>query len=257
MKDSLVVSNLNYGILHDVSFSLGKNTLNALIGKSASGKTTLLNCMAGLHNFTGNIILDGNVITKSAKNKIDISFFTPLFTELKGTAIENIIEPLNNLDLDNKTINKRVDDISEKLGIQDLLYQDVETLSYSEKKMIRAAQTLIIKSDLILLDNIFDSLDYNYKNKLIKYLKSIDNSIIIFTTNDSEDLMIADNIIILNGGKVIENDTKEHLFLEEHLFTKNELKLPFIIDLSHKLKIYELIDHLEYSSNNRVNELWK
>lgn len=257
MKSTLIVSSLNYGILNDISFSLEKNTLNALIGHSGSGKTTLLKCLAGLCKFGGNITINGNVITKSSKVKERISIFTTTFMELKETPFESILESLESFGMEDKKAKKEVYNISSKLGIDNLLYKNVETLSYSEKKMIGIAKTLVAASDIILLDNVFDSLNLNYKNKVINYLKGIKGSIIIFTTNNAEDLMLVDNIIIMNEGKVVEIGNKEDLFKKENAFTKNELELPFIIDLSHKLKVYGLIDHLTYKSEDMVNELWK
>ena len=129
MKNTLSVNNLSYGILESINFSLKKNTLNALIGKSGSGKSTLLKCIAGLYDFSGKITINENAITKSSVVKENISLFTNLFVDLKGTSFENIIEPLVNLKFDNLEARKKVYNISKKLGIDNLLYKDLETLS--------------------------------------------------------------------------------------------------------------------------------
>ena len=257
MKDGLVIDSLNYNILDNISFSLEKGTFTALIGKSGSGKSMLLNCIAGLYNYNGNIIIDGNVITKSAKMSENIGIFTGLFTLSSKTTLENVMEPLINLGLKHDEAKKKAYEVSKKLGIESLIYKDINVLSYSEKKMVCILKSIIHSPSVTLLDNAFDSLDLNYKNKLISYLKSIKKGIIIFTTNNQEDLMLADNIIVLKNGKIIEKGTRDSLFLKESVFTKNGIKLPFIIDLSHKLKSYELIDHLVYSNEDMVNELWK
>ena len=257
MNDGLIVDNLNYGILNNISFSLKESTFTALIGKGGSGKTSLLRCISGLCEHSGNIIISGNVITKSSKMNENIGIFTELFTLVDGTGFENIMEPLSYLGLSLDKIKKKVYDISKKLGIESLIYKNINVLSYSEKKMIAIAKSIVHEPSVIMLDNVFDSLDLYYKNKLISYLKSIKKGIIIFTTNNSEDLMLADNIIILKDGKIIENSARDDLFIKENVFIKNGFKLPFIIDLSHKLQSYELVDHLIYSNEDMVNELWK
>ena len=257
MNGELSVKDLSYNVLDNVSFTLKKNTLNALIGKSGSGKSTLLNCIAHSYDFQGNITIDSNVITKSPMYIQYVSCFTYPFIEVKGTVFENIVEPLNILGFEFNKAKKKVFDISKKLGIENIINDDIETLSYSQRKMVFISKTLIASSDIILLDNVFDSLDSYYKNMLISYLKSIKNSIIIFTTNNPEDLMIADNIIIMDQGKIIACDKRNNIFLNESLLTKNNLKLPFIIDLSYKLKSYDLINNLKYNCEDVVDELWK
>lgn len=255
MKDWLIVDNLNFGILNNISFSLESGTFTAIIGNSGSGKSLLLKCIAGLCNYNGNVIIDGSVITKQSKVSSSFGFFTDWLDNC--TAFENIIKPLINLGFDEISAKKEVYELSKKLEIENLLYKEINALSYSEKKMVGIAKSIIHRPNIVLLDNAFDSLDMHYKNRVINYLKSIKKCVVIFTTNNSENLMISDNIIILKLGKIIEKDTRNKIFEKESIFTKSKLKLPFIIDLSHKLKSYELVNHLIYSNEDMVNELWK
>lgn len=255
MKYGLTVDNLNFYILNDISFSLESGTFTAIIGNSGSGKSLLLKCIAGLCNYNGKVIINGNAITKQSKVSSSIGFFTDWLDNC--TAFENIMKPLINLGFDESSAKKAVYDLAKKLEIENLLYKEIDSLSYSEKKMVGIAKSIVHRPSIILLDNAFDSLDIHYKNKVISYLKSMKKSTVIFTTNNSENLMIADNIIIIRCGKIVEKDTRNKIFENESVFTKNKIKLPFIIDLSHKLNSYELVNHLIYSNEDMVNELWK
>lgn len=260
MKNSLIVQNLNYNVLNNISFSLNGNTFTALIGNSGSGKTSLLKCLAGLLEYSGNVSLNGSIITKTSKLNKNISIYLGTINLSNGTVFSNLMEPLNNLGISSSKSKNKIYEITKRLGVNLLLYKDIKNLSYAQKKVIAFIKSIIHEPSIVLIDNLFDSLDLNYKNKIVSYLSKLKNekkAIIIFSTNDSENLILADNIIGLNKGKIVINGTSHELFEDSSLFIKNKLKLPFIVDLSHKLKAYELIDNLIYNIPEMVDELWK
>ena len=255
MKNELVVDNLNYGILHDIDLALTESSVNALIGNSASGKTTLLKCIAGIPRNFNNIKLKGNVIPKS-----NLGVFLGLANLSRKPVLENIMEPLLNIGVSHLKAKNKVYKSTKKLEIENLVYRKIEELSYSEKIMVAFCKSIINDPNIILLDNLFDSLDQKYKQNVINYLEDLkekNNAIIIYTTNNSEDLINADSIIVLKKGNIVAIDKKNKIFENEEILTKNGYKAPFIIDLSYKLKAYELIDDIFYDSKKLIGELWK
>lgn len=258
VKKSIIVENLNNEFLSNINFSLNAGTFTAIIGKSGSGKTLLLKCLAGLLEHSGTVKFDDSVITKSF-NK-DIGIYLGTINLNNDTVFSNILEPLNNLDVSLEKSKKKVYDITKKLGIDNLIHKNINTLSFGEKKVVAFAKSIVHTPNIIFLDNIFDGLDTNYKNTIVKYLtklKKEKNISVLFTTNDSENLMLADNIIVLNKGEIVSKGTREELFKDSNVFIKNKLKLPFIIDLSNKLESYELTHDLVYSIPEMVDKLWK
>ncbi len=256
MKEGLIVENLNCDTLKNINLSFEKNTITAVLSNS-NDKSILLDCLFGLHDYAGNIEIDGKNISKSPEIYKKISLCKDIFTLEEGTAFENVMQHLINIGYSENKARKKTYDISEKLDIDKLIFKDINTLSYSEKKVISIVKSLVIESDIVLLDNVFESLDIEYKDMLVMYLKSLKDKIVIFTTNNPEDLMIASDILILNNGELVKFDNKEKIFESEDTFIKNGLKLPFIIDLSYKLKSYNLIDHIIYNERDMVKELWK
>lgn len=263
MSSGLKVENLNYKkLLKDINFILKEGTTTALIGKNSSGKTLLLKSLFGLCKYEGIVSLDGVIIIN---NNIDeqikqFGIYTDLNNLENKNAFLNIIEPLENLNYSINKAKKKVYEISRKLGIDSLLYKDFNLLSYSEKKVISFAQSIVHEPKVILIDNLFHSLDIYYKNKIVTYLNQIKKSrksIIIFTTNDNEDLFLADNLIVIKSGKIVDSGSVKDLIQNENLFLKNDIKLPFIVDLSYKLKAYDLIDDLIYEHDKMVDEIWK
>lgn len=263
MSCVLSVENLNYkSILNNINFNLKEGTINALIGPGGSGKTTMLKSIFGLIESDGLINVKGLIIDKNNVSEIRKKMGIYLgieFLENKSIFL-NIIEPLKNLKYEQDVAKKKVYYISKKIGIENLLYKNIGELSYSEKKIVAFTQSIIHEPSIILIDNIFDSLDIYYKEKVLNYLNQIKKSkkcTILFTTNNSEDLNFTDNILIIKKGKITATGTLEELVQEENLFSKNDLKLPFIIDLSYKLKAYDLINKLIYDTDEMVNELWQ
>ena len=246
----MISVSLDYKNLKGINLGLEEGKIYSLMGPNGSGKTTLLKCIFGLLNYTGNVSLD------SKDMGINLGI-----TNLKcETAFNNIIEPLENLNIDSSKAHKKVYEISKKLGIEDLLYKDINLLSHSQKIIVSLACSTIHEPKLILLDGIFDSLNKDYKTKIISYLNHLKKSkkcTIIFTTNNSEDLSICDNLIILSNGKIVTEGSVKELLNDEKLLTKNNIKLPFLIDLSHKLISYNLIDNLVDDYDDLVDLIWK
>ncbi len=246
----MISVSLTYKNLKDINLEFEEGKIYSLMGPNGSGKTTLLKCIFGLLNYTGNVSLDSK----------DMGINLGITNLRCGTAFNNIIEPLENLNIEPRNAHKKVYEISKKLGIEDLLYKNINSLSHSQKTIVSFARSIIHEPKLILLDGIFDSLNKDYKTKIISYLNHLKKSkkcTIIFTTNNSEDLSICDNLIILNDSKIVANDGVKELLNDEKLLTKNNIKLPFLIDLSHKLISYNLIDNVVDDYGEMVDLIWK
>ncbi len=263
MKSGLKVENLYFkDILTDANIELKPGTINALVGKSGSGKTTLLKSIVGFIDYSGTISLDGVVFNKKNIEEQIKNIGIYLNTKIleNKSVILNLMSPLLNLNYQEENAKKNVYELTKKLGIDDLLYREVNTLSHSQKKVVAFVQSIAHSPKLILLDNLFCSLDEYYKEKITSYLKSLKKSkksIILFTTNNGEDLMFADNLSIIKNGKIIEQGESIELLKNETLFLKNDIEMPFIVDLSNKMKTYELIDRPIYDMNEMVDEIWQ
>lgn len=260
MRSGLIVENLCYkDKLKGINLELKKGQINALMGKSGSGKTLLLKSIFGIINSEGNITFNKELLTQKNIDEMRKNFgiYLGLGNLENKDVFTNLIDPLINLNYDINLAKKKVYKISKSLGIENLLYKEIEMLSHSQKKIVSFAQSIIHEPKVILLDNLFDSMSNNYKNIVITYLKQIKKSIIIFTTNNSEDLYFADNLIIMKNGKIIDYKSIDEIINDEKIFTKNDIKLPFLIDLSYKLKSYELIDKLICNYDEMVDEIWQ
>ena len=99
MKNELTIKDLSYDNLNDITFSLKKGSVCALIGKNNSSKTKLMKCIAGLLPYKGVVSLNGTIITNYPKLNENIGIYLNNINLSDDTVFSNLLEPLINLDI--------------------------------------------------------------------------------------------------------------------------------------------------------------
>lgn len=260
MSSILSVENLEYkDILNGISFDLEENSFNILLGENGSGKTTLIKCLLGLIKHSGTIIFSNNLMCEENKNELIKSIGVVLDTNvfLPGTVLYNITYPLINLDFKEDVAKKKAYEISKKLGLNGLLLKDANDLSLSEKKLVSFAVAIVHSPKLIIIDDSLDELDEIQRGKILNYLKGLNKSTKLFVSSKEEDIILSDYLIILKKGKISVTGKTLDIVRDEKNFTKNNVEMPFLVDLSHKLKSYSVIEDVIFDEEEMVNEIWK
>ena len=184
-----------------------------LFGPSGSGKSSLLNCIAGLETpDSGRIVLNNRVVFDSDK-KINV----PVHKRNIGIVFQDSLLFPNytvrgNLEYGQKKINHnkikyRLEDIAETLEISHLLDKDVRTLSGGERQRTALGRAILSEPDILLLDEPFAALDNNLKGSLLSFLEQIHYQtgipfIIVSHTLD-EILYLTDHLILIDKGSLI------------------------------------------------------
>lgn len=246
-KDKEIFTNLNLTIEGCKWYSI--------IGSNGSGKSTLVKLLSGLIR-SNNIFVDNMEV--SASNLYDIRkimsivFEDPNTNLICETVREELTFPLENIGIiDTKT---EVEKMAKLFNITDILDNSIIELTNKEKQIVALSSALIIKPKILILDESFVYLE-SVKDSIFDILKQL-NITVINITHDMEETLIGDNIIILNNGKILINDEIKQVYPKEELFKEANLSLPFIIDLSNKLKYYSLIDKTYYNMKDLVDDLW-
>lgn len=264
MSAVLRVENLSYkDILGDISFEIEKNSFNVLIGPNCCGKTTLVKCLAGLLKCNGNIFLNNQVLSTndnfSIRKDIGIIINSPFY--LNNSVMDNLMTPLINLGYSEIESKKKIYSISDKLGLGSLIVKNISDLNVSEKRMLTFFRGIIHEPKVIIIDDIFGSLNNFDKEKIINYLKKLKNTTIVFVTNNEENILYAnekkDSVIVMNEGKIITKLPLKEIIKQEKLFIKSGLKLPFIVDLSYKLQAYGLLEDIILNIDEMVEKIWQ
>ncbi len=206
--------------LTDISFTLGQGKILALVGESGCGKTTLLRIIAGLEiPDSGFLTLDNRMLfskeqwVPSEQRNIGFVFQDyALFPHL--TVKENISFGIDGLNTDER--NKR---LSEMLDLVDMKgYEDryPGELSGGEQQRVALARALAMRPKVLLLDEPFSNLDYIKKEALKAELKLIlektDTTTVFVTHDTTEALYLADKIIVLKDGKILQQGDSRKIY---------------------------------------------
>lgn len=246
----------NYGniqVFKNLNINIYNECFTTILGKNGSGKTTLANILAGNLKYKGKIL----VFNKSYNNN-EIMFIDDFIEYDNDMVMDLLIKETSGLN--KEEIRNKIFNISVEFNFSKCLDKKLYDLSFVERKLVVLGCYLIKGAKILILDNFFEGFDKKLKKEIIQKLKRLANKknmTIVDFTNDSEDLMYADNIIIIGDGKAILKGSRKNVLEKEEIFEKYELELPFVVSLSDKLKFYDLIDKIYLDEKKLVDDLWK
>ena len=214
----------NIPAIKNVSFEAYPNKITAIIGKTGSGKTTLFNILLRLYKpDKGYVYIDDVKINEYTK---DVYYNNVSVVNQESFLFNMSIK--DNLSMVNKDINKQIK-ACKRVGIHDyimslpkgydtILSENAGNLSGGQKRLLSLAKTLLTGAKILLFDEVTSSLDPNTTKEIAKVLKSLkqDHTMIIIT--HKEDIMkIADELIILNKGKIVKKGSYKRLIKNKNL----------------------------------------
>jgi ABC-type Fe3+/spermidine/putrescine transport system ATPase subunit len=203
--------------LSEINLKVTDGEYYVLLGRSGSGKTQLLELIAGLeHPDSGEIFLDNIEITRQRiqDRKIGIVFQDyAIFPHM--TVFGNIAYPLRARKEDMKNIDEKVRKAAEAMNITHILMRSTEKLSGGELQRVALARTLITSPRLLLLDEPLSSLDTSLKDDLKRLLRNLNKAgqTIIHVTHDYCDaISLAKRVGVIHNGKIIQEGSVEEVF---------------------------------------------
>ncbi|PPK58812.1 molybdate/tungstate transport system ATP-binding protein [Malaciobacter marinus] len=198
-------STIDSFVLDNVNLEIEKNEYFVLLGQSGSGKTRLLETIAGLNNSTGKIIYKNSDISQLHPEHRDIGFVYQEFALFPNLNVEQNIKFASKYKkIDNA--NELFDDLVDFLKLGKLLKREIENLSGGEKQRVAIARALFSRPKILLLDEPLSAIDPTFRNSIMKSLKDIhkryDLTTIHVTHNFREASYLANKIAIIMNGKI-------------------------------------------------------
>ena len=197
---------------------LAKAGFNILLGTTLSGKTTLMQIMAGLVKpTTGEIWFDGKNVTQMPVQKRNVSLVHQQFINYPNMNVfENIASPLRIVGMDKVKIRQRVESIAELLKMTPMLGRNPSELSGGQQQRTALARALVKDADLVLLDEPLANLDFKLREELREELPKIFEDrgccVVYATTEPMEALLLGGHSVCLHEGRVTQFGKTSHIY---------------------------------------------
>jgi ABC-type sugar transport system ATPase subunit len=197
-------------VLRGIDLSVPAGGFFVLYGPPASGKTVLMRIVMGLeHAASGSIRLRGKDISDFSAAERNIGYVPQSFALYPHISVyDNIAYPLKLAKMSKREADPIVRRAAEMLKISDLVGKRPDQLSGGQKQRVAIARGIAKQTDLFVLDDPLAGLDFKLREQLVDDLRQLQVSAgitFLYTTSDAiEALTLADEIGVLDGGKVVE-----------------------------------------------------
>lgn len=230
IKDLSVTYDEHIQALKHISLVMEEQGCIGIVGENGSGKSTLLLAIMGLVDYQGHLLTDGLEVKdniEKIREKIGFVFQNSDHQLFMTNVYQDIAFGLINQGKTKDNIDKEIEYIAKLLNIEDLLSRSSSHLSGGQKRMIALATVLVMKPDILLLDEPTAFLDPKSRRKVINVLKQLDQQIIFATHDLDMALDICDEVILLNQGQIKAIGKAQDILTNQKLLEDNGLELPF------------------------------
>lgn len=204
----------------DVSFKIPQGSFFSILGPSGCGKTTLLRMLAGFqHPDSGELFIKGKSVIHTPPNKRPVNMvFQHLALFPNMTVAENIAYGLKRRGVSKKDQQPLIKDVLERIDLPDSGSKRIDQLSGGQKQRIAIARCLVLKPDVLLLDEPLGALDLKLREQMkieLKRLQQVFGTTFIYITHDqSEALVMSDQVAIMNNGRFEQIGTPQELYYQ-------------------------------------------
>jgi spermidine/putrescine transport system ATP-binding protein len=202
----------------DVSFEIPKGSFFSILGPSGCGKTTLMRMIAGFESPTsGDIQIKGKSVIGTPPSRRNVKMvFQHLALFPMMNVYENIAYGLRCAGASKEVIRTKVHDVLERISLPDVANREITQLSGGQKQRIAIARCMVLDPDVLLLDEPLGALDLKLREAMKIELKLLqhqfDTTFVYITHDQSEALVMSDNVAIMNEGKFVQIGTPQELY---------------------------------------------
>lgn len=253
--------------LENISLDIENGKIYAVIGRTGSGKSTLIRHFNGLlRPQRGRVLVDGEDISKkntdmkAVRSRIGLVFQYPEQQLFAETVFDDIAFGPRNLGLDGEEIKKRVKEAAAAVSLSEELFKKSPfSLSGGEKRRAALAGVLAMKPQTLVLDEPSAGLDPGARRELSELIAKIHDenpeNTIVFVSHSMEEAASAKHIFVLGGGRLIAEGTPDEIFSQPELLRGTGLSLPRSAELIMKLQKRGILVRSAYTPETAAEEI--
>lgn len=245
---------------NNLDISIEKNTISTFSGANNCGKTTLIRILSKLLDCESEITLENKKISDYKLEEYNEIVKSVIPKEITFDEINIEEELYNKCYLEYKEKEQIINYIIKGLKIKKILTKDIKTLNSREITLTQIAIALINKPRLLLIDSLDIYFNLEDQKTIINFLKDYISTYgltVVITTTDLEISLETNYLYIIDKGDLVLSGAPQEVLQKDNVINKIGLNIPFMIDLSVKLRDYDLITKLETDYDRMIEALWK
>ena len=232
----------NPAIIEDLSFSLKKGERLAIVGKNGAGKSTLAKALCGFVPSQGKLTYKGQDISQDSiaerSERIGFVLQNPNQMISQTMIFDEVALGLRLRGIEEAEVEERVHEVLKTCGLYSFRKWPISALSFGQKKRVTIASILVLKPEIIILDEPTAGQDYKTYTDIMNFLDSLQKQghTIVMITHDMQ-LMLeySDRCIVVLEGKVIADDNPVTILNQKDLLESANLKQTSLYTLGQKL----------------------
>lgn len=248
----LLVQNLTFAydqqepLFENLSTSIHEGEILGIVGKNGSGKTTLSHLLTGfLTPSGGDIQLDGrSLLSDSIKERADHIGYVlqnPNHMIMKATVFDEVASGLRLRNIDEEQVTERVREMLQLVDLDGMRNWPISALSFGQKKRLTIAAVLVLKPEILILDEPTAGQDATHTSQLLSFLQNINitnHTTIIIITHDMHLLAnFVQRALVVVDGQILADTTPAELLANEALVDAASLRTTSIYRLAQRLSI--------------------
>ncbi|AGQ24154.1 Energy-coupling factor transporter ATP-binding protein EcfA1 [Lactobacillus helveticus] len=225
-------------VLKDVNFVVKKGSWTSLIGHNGSGKSTISKLINGLllpdENSDSKITVLGTNVTAEniwdIREKVGIVFQNPDNQFVGATVGDDVAFGLENRGVPRQEMIKIVRNVLSEVGMLEYIDSEPANLSGGQKQRIAIAGILAVEPQIIILDESTSMLDPSGRKQILKIIIELMKKkqlTVVSITHDIDEANMADSVIVLNDGEIIDQDSPVKIFNKTTMLKQIGLDIPF------------------------------
>ena len=251
-------------VIDDISLSVEKGSFVAVLGHNGSGKSTLAKLIVGLlEKKSGQIFFNDEEMDKKSIKKLQsktaLVFQNPDNQFISVTVEDDIAFGLENRCFPHDKMQEEINLFADSVNMLDYLKKEPINLSGGQKQRVALAGALILRPEILILDEATSMLDPKGKSTVRKVIDRIHQEnpdlTIISITHDVDEALLADQVFILSHGKLVKSGKPQEILRDQEALLDLKLDMPFVYRFEKKLSEMGINSKAE-NLNELVGDIW-